>query len=87
MPRNVYKSIDFQKNIAKSIDFFADKIELALQLTMKILQTAVRMMKDLRVRALLAPVNVRYMYWSEVKFRPRLEAGDSRGDLSGSMVT
>ena len=45
----------------------ADVIELALQLTMKILQTAVRMMKDLRVRALLAPVNVRYMYWSEVR--------------------
>ena len=25
--------------------------------------------------------------WSEVKFRPRQEARDSRGDLSGWMVT
>jgi Fic family protein len=48
-------------------------IERTPQLTVKTLQTAVSMMKDPQVRSLLDPINERYMYWSEVKYRPRPE--------------
>ena len=46
-------------------------IELPPHLTIKTLQTAVSMMKDPKIRLLLNPINERYMYWSEVKYRPR----------------
>jgi len=46
-------------------------IESPPKLTLKTLQTAVRLLNNPEIKSLLGPINEHYMYWSEVKYQKR----------------
>ena len=46
-------------------------IESPPKLTQKLLQAAVSRMNDPEMKSVLEPINARYLYWSEVKYRER----------------
>ena len=48
-----------------------DMIESPPKLTLKTLQTAVRLLNNPEIKSLLGPINEHYMYWSEVKYQKR----------------